>query len=297
MKIFVVGGGGMLGHKLVQMWRDKFEVWTSLRKDNGVYKEFGIFDPKRTVEHIDVADTRKVEEIIGAVKPDVIVNAVGVVKQISQSRNVVDTLQINSIFPHLLKEIAAQNKCRLINISTDCVFSGLKGNYTEDDAADAADLYGRSKHLGEVGGAGCLTLRTSIIGRELLTGHGLTEWFLAMEGRRIKGYKNAVFSGFPTIVLAGILSDLIKNHPHLEGLYHLSSDPIDKFSLLQLLKDAYKVTIDIEADEDFRVDRSLDSARIRKLTGFQPAEWKRMVDLMANDATVYKQNYKKTEYE
>lgn len=288
MKVFVIGGGGMLGHKLVQMWRDKFEVWTSLRKDKSLYKDFGIFDPQRTYDNTDVADIKKIEEIVATIKPDVIVNAVGVVKQISESSDVVSTLQINSIFPHLLKKIARKYESRVINISTDCVFSGLKGNYIEADAADALDLYGRSKHLGEVVGTNCLTLRTSIIGRELLTGHSLAEWFLQNGGGRVKGYKNAVFSGFPTINLAEILYGIIKNHPRIDGLYHLSARPIDKYSLLRLLRDAYRLDIEIEADEDFRIDRSLDSTKLRKLIGFEPADWQQMIDEMANDAAVYK---------
>ncbi|MDQ3323072.1 MAG: SDR family oxidoreductase [Acidobacteriota bacterium] len=287
MKIFIIGGGGMLGHKLVQSWRDKFEVWTSLRSGIADYEKFNIFDPKKTYENINVKNTEQIEEIIGEVKPRVIVNAVGIIKQLPESKDIVNTLEINSIFPHLLKEIAEKFDSRLINISTDCVFSGSKGNYNEEDVPDAADLYGKSKNLGEVTGKGCLTLRTSIIGRELLTKHSLAEWFFASDGGKVKGFKKAVFSGFPTIVLADILSELIENHKRLEGLYHLSGGAIDKFSLLNLLKNAYKLNVEIEPDDDFCIDRSLDSTKFRAATGFRPASWTEMIDLMAKDQTSY----------
>lgn len=287
MKIFIIGGGGMLGHKLVQTWQDKFEVRASLRNKISDYKKFNIFDPKKTYENINVRNTKRIEEIVDEIKPQVIVNAVGIIKQLPESENIVNTLEINSIFPHLLKEIAEKSNSRLINISTDCVFSGAKGNYVEEDAPDAADLYGKSKNLGEVTGKNCLTLRTSIIGRELLTKHSLAEWFLSNEGRKVEGFKKAVFSGFPTIVLADIISDLIENHKNLEGLYHLSSAAIDKFSLLNLLKSAYKLNIEIEPNDDFNIDRSLDSTKFRLATGFRPASWAEMIDSMANDRTNY----------
>ncbi len=277
----------MLGHKLVQTWRDTFEVWTSLRRGIADYEKFNIFDTKKTYENIDVRNRKQIEEIIGEVKPSVIVNAVGIIKQLPESKDIVNTLEINAIFPHLLKQIAEKLDSRLINISTDCVFSGSKGNYNEEDVPNAADLYGKSKNLGEVTGNGCLTLRTSIIGRELLTKHSLAEWFLASDGGKVRGFKKAVFSGFPTIVLADILGELIKNHKNLDGLYHLSGGAIDKFSLLNLLKNAYKLNVEIEPDDDFYIDRSLDSTKFRAATGFRPANWTEMIDLMAKDQTSY----------
>jgi len=288
MKIYVAGGGGMLGHKLVERWRNKFDVWTSLRGKIDDYAEYDIFDRKRTYENIDVKNIERIAEIVNEIKPDVIVNAVGIIKQLPQSKNVVETLEINSIFPHLLKEIAYQSDSRLINIGTDCVFSGIKGKYIEEDAADAADLYGKSKNLGEVAGKDCLTLRTSIIGRELLTAHSLCEWFLNNKEQKVKGFRKAIFSGFPTVVLADIIGKLITDNRNLEGLYHLSSAPIDKFSLLNLLKNAYRINIEIEPDDDFCIDRSLDSGKFRRATNFQPAGWSEMIESMATDQTNYR---------
>jgi dTDP-4-dehydrorhamnose reductase len=287
MKILVLGGSGMLGHKLVQAWKDKFDVRATVRNDLNHYENYNIFDPARTFERIDAADTGKIYEIIKNTRPNVVVNAIGIIKQLPTSKNVVQTLTVNSIFPHLLSEMAAQFDSRLICISTDCVFSGEKGNYKEEDVPDASDLYGKSKNLGEVVAENCLTIRTSIVGREIQTSHSLVEWFLSNAGKKIKGYQNAVFSGFPTLVLADILAEVITGHPDLNGLYHVSSEPINKLDLLTLLKKEYRADIEIEPSGEVKIDRSLDSTKFREKTGFRPSSWEEMVKTMAEDPTPY----------
>ena len=278
----------MLGHKLVQNWQGNFDVWTTVRGEFEQYEKFNIFEKQKTFEKINVEDIEKVEKTVSQTKPDVIVNAVGVIKQIQTSKDVVKTLQINSIFPHQLADISEQYGARLINISTDCVFNGEKGNYKETDVPNAYDLYGKSKNLGEVERKNCLTLRTSIIGRELETSHSLVEWFLSNEGKNVKGFVNAIYTGFPTIVFAEILKDLIVNHKELEGLFHVSSEPINKYELLKLLKKAYKANIEIEPFEDFRIDRSLDSSKFRQAVNFRTQAWSEMIEKMALDSMPYK---------
>lgn len=277
----------MLGHKLVQVWKDKFDVWATVRGNFENYKKYKIFDKPKTLENVDVRNPKTVEVIVEKIRPDVIINAVGIIKQINDSKNIVKLLNINSIFPHQLEEIAEKYDARLICISTDCVFNGKKGNYTEDDVSDAEDLYGKSKYLGEVIRENCLTLRTSIIGRELRTAHSLVEWFLSSKGKEVKGFVNAIYSGFPTIYLAEILENIIINFRNLSGLYHVSSQSINKFELLQLIKEAYKIDIEMERFEDFYIDRSLDSSKFRKATGFEPPDWKKMIQMMADDPTPY----------
>lgn len=289
MKVLVIGGGGMLGHKLVQILSVKFDVWTTFRGESKTFDKIKIFDKSRVYENINVENIRKIETIIDRLKPQIVINAVGIIKQLRESRDIVQTLTINSIFPHRLAEITKKYNARLITFSTDCVFSGKKGNYKEDDLADAVDLYGKSKHLGEVDSDNCLTLRTSIIGRELFSAHSLVEWFLSNRGRQVNGYVNAIFSGFPTIIISEIIADLIVNHKNLEGLYHLSSEPINKFELLELLKNEYKIDIEIVPYENFYIDRSLDSTKLRDATGFQPIGWEKMLKKMVNDKTPYKQ--------
>lgn len=288
MKVLVVGGGGMLGHKLVEKWSGKFEIWTTVRNNFEFYESLHFLKKGNTFDKTDISDTQAVEIIFQRVKPDVVINAVGIIKQLPSSKSVIKTLSVNSIFPHQLAELTCKYGARLITISTDCVFGGGKGNYNENDIPDASDLYGISKHLGEVATENCLTLRTSIIGRELKTSHSLVEWFLSQRGKKVRGFVNAIYSGFPTVILADILADIIENHRHLSGLYHVSSDPINKFELLRLINDAYNAQAEIEPFEDFRIDRSLNSAKFRAATGFDPPEWSEMVKMMARDNALYK---------
>lgn len=282
-KVLIVGGTGMLGHKLVGRWAARFETYATIRARIGDRPEFSFLDPSRTFENVEAEPAERIAEIVGTVRPDVIVNAVGIIKQLPSSKNTIAALTVNSIFPHRLAEIAARAGSRLISVSTDCVFSGSRGMYGESDAPDAGDLYGISKRLGEVTGEGCLTVRTSIIGPELVTAHSLLDWFLSNAGGRVRGFRRAIYSGFPTVVLADILGNVIERHPDLSGLYHVSSEPIDKYSLLCLVRDAYGAEIGIDPDDDFVIDRSLDSTRFRQETGFCPPSWPAMVGAMAAD--------------
>lgn len=287
MKVLIIGGTGMLGHKLIQVLKADFEVYSTIRSDFTNFEKYEMIDSRKTFDETDVTNFESIENIIKNIKPDFVINAVGIIKQLPTSKDFLTTININSVFPQRLARITQKYGFRLINISTDCVFSGKKGNYIEEDIADAEDLYGVSKFLGEVYGKNCLTLRTSIIGRELSTEHSLIEWFLSNIGRKVKGYKNAVYTGFPTIILADLIRNLIKSHPELEGVFHISSDPINKYELLCLVKDIYGLDIEIEAFEEFYIDRSLDSAKFRKLTGFEPLSWEKMISRMAEDPTPY----------
>lgn len=287
MKILVFGGSGMLGHKLVQSLQRDFDVRATLRGGFSQVADHGIFDPAKTIENVDVTDPGSARRVIEDAKPDVVINAVGIIKQLPSSKDVITSLTVNSIFPQRLAEMASEFDFRLFGISTDCVFVGSKGMYTEDDPPDALDLYGRSKQFGEVTGPNCLTLRTSIIGRELGSSHSLVDWFLSNGGGKVRGYVNAIYSGFPTVVIADIIRDLITDHKDLSGLYHLSSEPINKYDLLQLIRDRFGADIEIDAFEDFQIDRSLDSTRFRSATGFSPPAWDQMIDQMAADPTPY----------
>lgn len=278
----------MLGHKLVQMWQARHDVRTSLRSSFSEYERYGIFEREKVFEHINVENFGSIEKIAHDWEPQVIVNAVGIIKQLPTAKNVVRTLQINSVFPHQLAELAQKYAARLINIGTDCVFDGRRGGYTEADFPNAADLYGKSKNLGEVTGKNCLTLRTSIIGRELKTAHSLVEWFLSNEGKRVRGFTKAIYSGFPTLIFAGILERLLTDFPELDGLYQVSSEPINKYELLELIRAAYRADIEIEPFGDFEIDRSLDSSRFRAATGLKFPDWETMIERMAGDNAVYR---------
>jgi dTDP-4-dehydrorhamnose reductase len=277
----------MLGHKLLQQLSSGLETFATVRDDGRALERLGLAKQHQLISNIDVCSDADLRRAIEIARPEVVINAVGVIKQLPNSSDVINTLTVNSILPHRLKLMSQEYKFRLIVISTDCVFSGARGNYSEVDPADALDLYGRSKNLGEIVADGCLTIRTSIIGRELVSSHSLIEWFLSNRGGTVKGYTKAIYSGFPTVVFADIMSDLLINYPNLQGIYHISSDPIDKFRLLELVNDAFSANIRIEPDDSLKIDRSLDSAKFRAATGFAPPDWKGMVHRMATDAKPY----------
>jgi len=277
----------MLGHKLVQKLKNRFDVYTTIKGKLADHEKFGIFEKYKTIENLNVEDDCEVKKIVNSINPEIVFNAVGIIKQLPTSKNVITTLAVNSIFPHKLAQFCGETGAKLINISTDCVFDGIRGNYSENDAANAIDLYGKSKNFGEVVEGNCLTLRTSIIGRELKTSHSLVEWFLSNRNGKVKGFKNAIYSGLPTVVLADIIADLIDRNHNLNGLYHISSEPINKFDLLQLINKAFRANVQIERDEEFKIDRSLNSEKFRKETGFKPKSWEEMVEIMANDTTPY----------
>ena len=287
MRVLILGGGGMLGHKLWQVFRDRFETWVTFRTGYRDCARYGLFEEARTVGDIDAFDPDSVVRALITVRPDVVINCIGIIKQLPTAKDPIVSLTVNSLFPHRLANLCTVAGIRLIHISTDCVFSGRKGMYTETDNADAEDLYGRTKFLGEVAAPTALTLRTSIIGRELSTRSGLVEWFLSNHGEEVRGYSRAIYTGFTTLVLAQIIGDLIERQPGLSGVYHVSSEPINKCNLLSLLRDAFGVEIYIEPYAEVDIDRSLDSTRFRQITGFQPPTWPEMIHGLAADASPY----------
>lgn len=287
MIVLVLGGGGMLGHKLVQVLSSSMDVFTTLHHGAEIYKPFGILDPRKTVEELDILDLESLTHVIRKVRPQVIVNAVGLIKQMVGPEDVVGTLQINSIFPHELAKVAENFNCRVISISTDCVFDGARGNYREDDPLTATDLYGISKRFGELGGEGCLTIRTSMFGRELTGKRSLLEWFLSKKGEAVKGYTTAIFSGLPTVALAELIGKIIIDHPGMSGVYHVSGEPISKYDLLNLFNEAFDAGVLIEPSDDVRIDRSLDSSKFRAETGIGFPPMGELVGRVASDSTPY----------
>ena len=277
----------MLGHKLWQIFTHRFDTYLTLRRGFNSYKQYKLFDKARSIDHVSAEDFDSVARAITEFKPDVVVNCIGIVKQAEAASDPLTSIEINALFPHRLAKLCRAEKARLIHISTDCVFSGHKGHYSENDLSDAEDLYGRTKLLGEVSDEGCLTIRTSKIGRELETSNGLIEWFLSQEDKSISGYKKSVFSGLTTTALAEIIAGIIAKNPELHGVWHVASEPISKFELLSLVKQVYGLNIRIEPDETVVCDRSLNSERFRKVTGFVPPTWHDMIEQMYRDSTPY----------
>jgi dTDP-4-dehydrorhamnose reductase len=281
MRILILGGAGMLGHQLVAVLGKDFETWTTLRGSVRAYERYGLFDPERTLGGIDALNFDAVTAAMATVRPDAVVNCIGIIKQLAAAKDPFLSVAVNSLLPHRLHRLCQATGARLIHFSTDCVFSGRAGNYTEGDPSDAVDLYGRSKFLGETVGEGALTIRSSIIGHELGTTSGLLEWFLSQRGKRVEGYRRAVFSGVTTPEMARIVRMVLTKHPGLSGTLQVSSERINKYDLLMLIQQVYGVDVEIVPHDEVRIDRSLDSTRFRRLTGYVPPSWPQMIEEMA----------------
>jgi dTDP-4-dehydrorhamnose reductase len=192
------------------------------------------------------------------------------------------SVAVYAVLPQRLSQLCSRTGARFIQISSDGVFAGHRGAYTEADVPDADDVYGTSKFLGEVDAPHALTLRTSIIGHELQGGSGLLEWLLSQQGE-CRCFTRAIFSGFPTIVLADMIRDIVLPRPDLSGVYHVATRPISKFDLLLLVAERYGKRIKLLADDRPAPDRSLVADRFERLTGYKPPDWPALVDAMYRD--------------
>lgn len=288
MRILILGGSGMLGHRLWVELSKAHQAWITVRSSAKVIPNLPGVDRSRIREDVEATNFDEVIRALAAIQPDVVINCIGLVKQIPLATDPLTALEINSLLPHRISLISRAAKIRMIHFSTDCVFSGKKaGPYTEADQSDAEDLYGRTKFLGEVAyGPHTLTLRTSIIGRELRTKHGLVEWILSQR-QAVKGYRRAIFNGLTTCAVADIILHHVLPNTQLFGVYNLSSYPISKFDLLQYIKEAYRLRTEIEPDDNVVYNRVLDSSRFQMETGFKPPSWPEMIQAMQSDPTPY----------
>lgn len=281
MKTMVLGATGMLGNAIVRLFSEEpdHEVIAASRSWDTA-KHFPADTRASFVGGLDADNPETLTALFAAHRPQVVINCVGVVKQLAGASKVLDAVPINALLPHRLERLCKVADARLVHISTDCVFSGSKGNYVENDKPDAYDLYGQSKLWGEVtNSAHAITLRTSIIGRELNSRNGLLDWFLAQQGT-VKGFSHAIFSGLPTVELARVIRDHVLPNPELHGLYHVSTAPITKLDLLRLFASVYRREIEIVPDDELVIDRSLDSTRFRAATGYHPLPWLEQVAAM-----------------
>jgi dTDP-4-dehydrorhamnose reductase len=277
----------MLGHRL---WREldrHVDAFATVRSSADDYASLDWFDPRRIIGAVDVLSDADLDRAMSAARPDVVINAVGIVKQRRDAESATTTIAVNALLPHRLADQCAAAGARLIHISTDCVFAGTKGAYTEADVPDAHDLYGRSKLLGEVDRAGCLTVRTSMVGREIRTSRGLFEWFFSHRGEIVPGFTRARFSGLTTAELSRVIADIVQRQPELRGVWHVAGDPINKFDLLTIVNDAFRLGSTLRADESFVCDRTLDASRFMNATGYRPPSWAAMVAELAADPTPY----------
>ena len=290
MRVLVLGGSGMLGHKMVQRLSAAFpDTWWTLRggTDDSALAPVPLLAGDHAIPHVDALDIAALESTVARIKPDVVVNCLGVIKQRPAAQAVIPSVTINALLPHRMAALLDGWGARLIHFSTDCVFSGKVGHYREDDHSDADDLYGRTKYIGEVAYPNSLTLRTSIIGRELRNHQSLLDWLLSRNHETVQGFRRAWWSGVTTNHLADFATDLLTRRPVLSGLYQLSSGRIAKYDLLLLLRDALKLDITVQPEDSTFCDRSLIGDRLQSAIGYVCPSWSELLSQLAADPTPY----------
>ncbi|GIW93667.1 MAG: NAD(P)-dependent oxidoreductase [Pirellulaceae bacterium] len=280
MRCLIFGGDGMLGHQLAGYLSRRHRVWVTIR-DTCRSQLLPAGPSLKVIDQVDVRDFSRVTQIAATVRPEVVINAVGIIKQREEANDPVASFAVNTIFPHQLQELARLIDFRLIHISTDCVFSGRRGYYNEQDVPDAEDLYGVSKRWGELHEAPAVTLRTSMIGLELKHKRSLIEWFLAQRGV-VPVYEKAIFSGLTTLELSRLLERLITEWPDLYGVWHVAAEPISKAELLRRLSVRLdRRGLEFQSDFSMACDRSLDAGKFRNATGYVAPDWDTMLDELA----------------
>lgn len=281
-RILVVGASGMLGHEAIRVLAPDFEVWGACRNPRDL-PDLGV-PPERLLGGLDATRPDSAYSLIDLVRPDLVLNAAGIVKQLAAAKASIPSIAVNSLWPHVLAEACAAHGARMVHVSTDCVFSGARGMYVESDVPDAFDLYGRSKLLGEVTDRGnVVTLRTSIVGWQLGEPTGLVGWFATHRNERLKGFMKAVFSGLTTRALTEVIRDVVLPDATISGLWHVSAAPIDKYTLLADLARYLGWHVDLRPVDEPVIDRSLDSTRFREQTGWAPPQWEQMLENLAGE--------------
>jgi dTDP-4-dehydrorhamnose reductase len=280
-RILVLGASGMIGHTIFNELskNENYDVYGTIRKFDNWVNKFPQKNLEKIRPNVDAENFDTIMRALASIQPDIVINCIGLIKQIPLAKDPLTIITLNAQLPHRISMVCRTANARLIHLSTDCVFEGTKGNYTEEDNPDAKDIYGRTKYLGEVFYPHCVTIRTSTIGPELKGGFGLLEWFLVQKDE-IKGFTKAIFSGFPTVELASIIDNFIIPNESLSGLYHIASKPISKYSLLKLIAEEYEKEIKIIPDDSFFCDRSLDSSNFNNIVKYKANDWKSLITRM-----------------
>ena len=280
MKVLVLGSSGLIGSTTLRVLseRSDWQVYGSIRSDS-----IRPFLPKisedKLISNLDVDNFSSIIQAVSEIRPDVVINCIGATKHKKEGNSPLNAIELNALLPHRIAQVCALAGARFIHISTDCVFSGRDGFYSESAFADADDVYGRSKALGEVIYGCALTLRTSTIGHELQSSYGLFNWFLSQKSS-CKGFNRAIFSGLPTVVFAQVIRDIVLKNTQLSGLYHVAAQPINKYDLLKMVAKVYKKEINIEADDSLIINRSLDAGKFNQATGYNPPNWQNLIETM-----------------
>jgi len=287
-KILIFGASGMLGHMLIRVLSPHHHVvGTTSSKHDEKSPLARILSEENWVDQVDVRNLPTVEKTIREIEPDVVINCVGLTKQKMEAESSGNAIQLNSLFPHQLAEICHKSNIRFIHFSTDCVFQGTSGIKRLSDTPNATDLYGLSKLLGEVSTWPCLTLRTSIVGRQLFGSESLFEWARSQRGKVVNGYKNAIYTGLTTLQLSQIIKRLIEDFPELSGIHQVASSPISKFELISKLNNHLKLNLRIKLETEFYCDRTLDGTEFNQLTNIDIPSWDEMLTEFSADQSFY----------
>ena len=291
MKILILGGDGMIGHKMAQVLSvQNHEIFISVRESKDLTLKR--ISPKAKVFFNDVLKD-SILDFLDKVNPDVIINAIGITIRRGAAENISDTIYLNSLFPHQISSWALAFKKRLIHFSTDCVFSGSEGSYLEDATPNALDYYGKTKGLGEINSKSSLTIRSSMIGPELYNKTELFEWIINNKEKEINGFSRVMYSGVTTVYMARLLADLIDNHKNLSGIYNIASNPISKFELLHLINDNFNLGFLINKDQNITSNKTLDTSKIEKELGIKPPSWNQLIIELKKDYMHFIDLYKR----
>ncbi len=290
MRVLVLGAAGMMGHMACRVLSAEHEVFGTVRSARPPAVLSEILDEEHLLRDVDVMQMHSLIRVMGDVRPDVVFNCVGIVKQLATAHDAILSTGCNALLPHQLSELCRATGAHLIHMSTDCVFSGEKGMYTLDDNPDPVDLYGRTKLVGELAGPDATTLRTSIVGRQLTGTTSLFEWARSQRGKQVFGFQHAIYSGLTTRALAEVVARLLRDGRPLPGLWQVASEPIDKLDLLRRLNDRLHLDLTIGINDEFRCDRSLDGSAFVAETGIVTPGWDEMLDAFAADEAFYAQS-------
>ena len=294
MRILILGGNGMIGHKMYQIiTKVNEDTWVTLRNDLSTYVFSNIYNKNKVIDNIDLSDFKKLLHTLNEIKPDIIINACGITIRRGVEKFISNTILLNSVLPHFLNEWVSLNNKRLIHFSTDCVFSGKKGNYLDTDIKDAYDLYGSTKSLGEIVNSDfSITLRGSMIGRELENKTELLEWFLQQSNKKVKGFSEVIYAGITTVKMAEIVIRIINFYPNLTGVYNISSIPISKYDLLILFNEHFATNSIIEIDKSYSSNKNLISDNLFNEIGIEKPNWINLIRQLKDDCLIYNNLYK-----
>ena len=294
MRILILGGNGMIGHKVYQVLSDVHQdTWVLLRQSLGTVKNSELFNSQKVISEHDLTDLAKLGDTLDNLNPDLIINAVGITIRRGVENSISRSVVVNSALPHFIEEWVDRNDGkRVIHFSTDCVFSGGSGSYTEESVPDANDVYGKTKALGEISGPKSLTLRGSMIGREIENKTELLEWFLKNKSNVVKGFSEVIYSGITTLQMALFVKQIIAQFPNLSGIYNVASIPISKYDLLNLFNEHFKNGSTIIQEKGYKSKKDLIANKFYSETGFKVPEWKDLVIDLQRDSEKYCKYYK-----